>query len=83
MTTQELEALGYNLAIYPLSGWYAATAILRKVFAALRDEGTTQDFWKRADLQMTFDELFEVFGYSKISELEARFVVKEDDGRVS
>ncbi|MEV0386709.1 carboxyvinyl-carboxyphosphonate phosphorylmutase [Nonomuraea sp. NPDC050643] len=79
LTTRELQDLGYNLAIYPLSGWYAATTILRKVFAALRDEGTTQDFWARNDLRMTFDELFEVFDYSRISELEARFVVKDDD----
>jgi len=77
LTTQELEAIGYNLAIYPLSGWYAATAILRKVFAALRDEGTTQHLWERLDMKISFDELFEVFGYSHISELEERFVVKE------
>ncbi|WP_329085465.1 MULTISPECIES: carboxyvinyl-carboxyphosphonate phosphorylmutase [unclassified Streptosporangium] len=79
LTTKELEELGYNLAIYPLSGWYAATTILRKVFAALRDEGTTQRFWERNDLRITFDELFEVFDYSRISELEARFVVKDED----
>jgi carboxyphosphoenolpyruvate mutase len=77
LTTQELEAIGYNLAIYPLSGWYAATAVLRKVFAALRDEGTTQHLWERLDMKISFDELFEVFGYSHISELEKRFVVKE------
>ncbi|GAA0936073.1 carboxyvinyl-carboxyphosphonate phosphorylmutase [Nonomuraea longicatena] len=80
LTTHELEKLGYNLAIYPLSGWYAATSILRKVFAALRDEGTTQDFWDRNDMRMTFDELFEVFDYSRISELESRFVVRDGDG---
>ncbi|WP_043622589.1 carboxyvinyl-carboxyphosphonate phosphorylmutase [Nonomuraea candida] len=79
LTTRELQDLGYNLAIYPLSGWYAATTILRKVFAALRDEGTTQNFWERNDLRMTFHELFEVFDYSRISELEARFVVKDDE----
>ncbi|MEU4833788.1 carboxyvinyl-carboxyphosphonate phosphorylmutase [Streptosporangium sp. NPDC023615] len=79
LTTKELEELGYNLAIYPLSGWYAATTILRKVFAALRDEGTTQRFWERNDLRITFDELFEVFDYSRISELEARFVIKDED----
>lgn len=79
LTAKELEAIGYNLVIYPLSGWFAATSILRKVFAELRDEGTTQGFWERYDLQMTFDELFEVFDYSKISELEARFVVKDDN----
>jgi carboxyphosphoenolpyruvate mutase len=78
LTTAELEAIGYNLAIYPLSGWLAATSILRKMFAALRDEGTTQVFWDRYGLRMSFDELFEVFDYSKLSELEKRFVVREE-----
>jgi carboxyvinyl-carboxyphosphonate phosphorylmutase len=78
LTTTELEALGYNLAIYPLSGWFAATTILRKMFAALRDEGTTQNFWERYDLKMSFAELFEVFGYARLSELEKRFVVREE-----
>ncbi|HEV2376566.1 MAG TPA: carboxyvinyl-carboxyphosphonate phosphorylmutase [Streptosporangiaceae bacterium] len=80
LTTKELEAIGYNLAIYPLSGWMAAAAVLRKLFAALRDTGTTQGFWDEQGLKMTFAELFEVFGYSTISELEARFV-REGDGQ--
>ena len=79
LTTEELEKIGYNLAIYPLSGWLAATSILRKMFAELRDTGTTQNFWDKYGLKMSFAELFEVFEYSKISELEARFVVKDDD----
>jgi carboxyvinyl-carboxyphosphonate phosphorylmutase len=77
LTTKELEAIGYNLAIYPLSGWLAATSVLRKLFAELRDTGTTQNFWDRTGLGMTFDELFEVFDYSRLSELEARFVVRD------
>src|SRR5438093_333064 len=28
LTTKELEAIGYNLAIYPLSGWMAAASVL-------------------------------------------------------
>jgi carboxyvinyl-carboxyphosphonate phosphorylmutase len=79
LTTEELEKIGYNLAIYPLSGWLAATSILRKMFAELRDTGTTQNFWDKYGLKMSFAELFEVFEYSKISELEERFVVKDDD----
>jgi carboxyphosphoenolpyruvate mutase len=74
LTTAELESMGYNLAIYPLSGWMAATAILRRMFAALRDDGTTQRFWDETGLRMSFAELFEVFGYREISELEQRFV---------
>jgi carboxyvinyl-carboxyphosphonate phosphorylmutase len=79
LTTRELQAIGYNLVIYPLSGWMAATSILRKMFAELRETGTTQGFWEKHDLRMTFGELFEVFGYAKLSEMEARLVVKDDD----
>lgn len=78
LTTQELEAIGYNLAIYPLSGWMAAASVLRKLFAELRDTGTTQGFWDKMGLKMTFPELFEVFEYSRISELEQRFVRDAD-----
>lgn len=79
LTAKELEKIGYNLAIYPLSGWMAATSILRRLFAELRDTGTTQNFWDAHGLKMTFAELFEVFGYAEISALEERFVVKDDD----
>ena len=78
LTTKELESIGYNLAIYPLSGWMAAASVLRKLFAELRDAGTTQKFWDDMGLKMSFAELFEVFEYSKISELEARFVRDQD-----
>ncbi|GAA0322650.1 carboxyvinyl-carboxyphosphonate phosphorylmutase [Actinoallomurus spadix] len=77
LTTTELEELGYNLVIYPLSGWMAAASVLRKLFAELRDTGTTQGFWDRLDLRMTFAELFEVFEYGRLSELEKRFVRDE------
>lgn len=79
LTAAELEGIGYDLVIYPLSGWMAATAILRKMFGALRDTGTTQGFWDETGLRMTFPELFEVFGYAEISDLEKRFV--RDAGR--
>jgi carboxyvinyl-carboxyphosphonate phosphorylmutase len=74
LTAKELEAIGYNLVIYPLSGWMAAAAVLRKLFAELYETGTTQGFWDAQGLRMSFAELFEVFDYSKISELERRFV---------
>jgi carboxyvinyl-carboxyphosphonate phosphorylmutase len=78
LTSKELESIGYNLAIYPLSGWMAAASILRKMFTALRDEGTTQNFWDETGLRMSFAELFELFGYSHISQLEERFVPADE-----
>jgi carboxyvinyl-carboxyphosphonate phosphorylmutase len=78
LTTNELEAIGYNLVIYPLSGWMAAASVLRKLFDELRETGTTQGFWEKLGLRMSFPELFEVFEYSKISKLEQRFVRGQD-----
>jgi carboxyvinyl-carboxyphosphonate phosphorylmutase len=79
LTVKELEEIGYNLVIYPLSGWMAATSILRKMLAELRESGTTQKFWEKYELRMSFAELFEVFGYSELSDMERRFVVRKDD----
>jgi carboxyvinyl-carboxyphosphonate phosphorylmutase len=78
LTVKQLESIGYNLAIYPLSGWLAAASVLRKLFAELRETGTTQGFWEKQGLGMTFEELFEVFDYSRLSELERRFVRGQD-----
>lgn len=80
LTTSELQELGYNLSIYPLSGWMAAASVLRKLFAELRETGTTQGFWDKLGLGMTFEELFEVFEYAKISDLEKRFVREPEQG---
>lgn len=74
LTAQELEDIGYNLVIYPLSGWMGAASVLKQLMAELRETGTTQNFWKRKGLEMSFAELFEVFGLSQIEELEKKYV---------
>lgn len=74
LTAPELEDIGYDLVIYPLSCWMGAAAVLRELMVELRETGTTQGYWERKGLKMTFEELFEVFEYSKISAYEQRFV---------
>lgn len=76
LTAQELEEIGYDLVIYPLSGWKAAALILRELMAELRETGTTQGFWQRTGLDMSFEELFEVFDYERIQAFEDRYVVR-------
>jgi carboxyvinyl-carboxyphosphonate phosphorylmutase len=76
LTAKELEALGYGVVIYPLSGWMAAAGVLTKLMAELRQTGTTQGFWERTGLGMTFEELFDVFDYPRYQRLEDDFVVK-------
>jgi len=75
LTIDELQELGYNIVIYPLSGWMAAAVVLRELMRELREQGTTQRFWERIGLRMSFGELFEVFGHSAIQEFEKRYVV--------
>jgi carboxyphosphoenolpyruvate mutase len=77
LTAKELEALGYGVVIYPLSGWMAAAGVLAKLMAELRQTGTTQGFWERTGLGMTFDELFDVFDYPRYQQLEDDFVVRD------
>ena len=76
LTAMELEDIGYNLVIYPLSGWMAAASVLRQLMAELKETGTTQNFWPRMGLEMSFEELFDVFDYKRIQDMESRFVVK-------
>src|ERR1051326_3182179 len=76
LTVEELQELGYNIVIYPLSGWMAAAVILRELMRELHERGTTQHFWERHDMRMSFNELFEVFGHSAIREFESRFVLQ-------
>jgi carboxyphosphoenolpyruvate mutase len=78
LPAQELGEIGYSVVIYPLSGWKAAAVILREVMAELRDTGTTQGFWERTGLDMSFEELFEVFDYERIQGFEDRYAVREE-----
>lgn len=77
LPAQELEDLGYNIVIYPLTGWMAAASVLTQLMAELKETGTTQNYWKRKGLEMTFEELFAVFDYARYQDLEERFVVKD------
>jgi carboxyphosphoenolpyruvate mutase len=76
LTYQELENLGYDIVIYPLSGWMGAAVVVREIMKELRETGTTQGFWEKKNMKMTFEELFEILGYGKIREYEERFIRK-------
>jgi carboxyvinyl-carboxyphosphonate phosphorylmutase len=76
LTADELEQIGFGVVIYPLSGWKAAAVILREVMAELQETGTTQGFWERTGLDMSFEELFDVFDYPRFQALEDRYVVR-------
>jgi carboxyvinyl-carboxyphosphonate phosphorylmutase len=74
LTTQELEAMGFNVVIYPLSGWMAAASAFRELLDDLKNTGSTRSFWERKGFTMTFEELFDLVGYNEARALEQRFV---------
>jgi carboxyphosphoenolpyruvate mutase len=76
LTADELEKVGFDLVIYPLSGWMAAAVVLRELMSELRETGTTQGFWDRIGMRMTFEELFDVFDYPRIQSFEDRYVIR-------
>lgn len=59
LTAPELDALGYDLVIYPTTAYFAAVASMRDVLALLQRTGTSRDAWPR---MATFQEWQELTG---------------------
>lgn len=70
LTPNELEALGFRVAIFPASGFLAATEALTRVYAALHDTGSsTAD---GAPLH-SFKDFIDLMGFDEVLEFESRF----------
>lgn len=74
LTVRQLQELGYDIVIYPLSGWMGAAVVVREIMKELRETGTTQGFWARTNMRMTFQELFDILGYPRVQEYEQKFI---------
>lgn len=64
----ELEAIGFDIVVYPLSGLFAATRALAETFSALHEEGTTEGIDT-----VSFDEFEDVIGAESFRERERRY----------
>ena len=71
ITTRELEAMGYRIAIFPSLALRATAWNIRNVAGALLREGSTKSF---AHQMMPFDESDRIRGPSASVELEKRFL---------
>jgi len=70
LPAKEYEALGYRLAIFPVSCWMACIHAMRDVLAAIREDGST----RRCGARMaSFRDMFEVVGRSRYAELERTY----------
>jgi carboxyvinyl-carboxyphosphonate phosphorylmutase len=67
----ELEAMGYRIAIFPVSAWMAAIKAIQGVLDELKAHGSTDGF---AEHMVSFREMFEVVGLSGYRALEDRLL---------
>ncbi|MDD2390972.1 MAG: oxaloacetate decarboxylase [Desulfobacterales bacterium] len=71
LPASELEAIGFNLAIYPTSVWMASIYAIQKVLQELKIHGTPDGY---ADKMVSFEEMFELVDRSGYMALEKRFL---------
>jgi methylisocitrate lyase len=71
LPADELERIGYRIAIYPVSTLYAATKAMMKVLNRLKEEGSTENCLE--DL-VGFEEFNKLVGVETVRALEKKFL---------
>lgn len=66
----ELEAIGYKLAIFPVTALLAATQAMQAVYAQLRQQGSSAGL---AQPLMPFTELTDLMGFAEVHAFERRW----------
>ena len=72
LSASELEAMGFKLVVYPLSGLFAATKAIQEMARHLKETGSTAGY----DRMVSFSEFEEVIELKRYREMEARFAVR-------
>lgn len=66
----ELQEIGYDLVIFPVSATYVMAEAARKVMRTLRETGSTADM---VDSMIAFEEFNELMGLGDIRQMETRY----------
>jgi methylisocitrate lyase len=74
LTAEELDGIGFDIVVYPLSGLFAATRALQEAFTTLADEGTAET----VDA-VGFDEFESVIDAETYRERERRYAGLYDE----
>jgi methylisocitrate lyase len=72
LTSEELQALGYKMVVYPLSALFAATKAIEAVYAELFARKTTAAV---ADRLVSFHDFEQIVGVPELRALEERYGV--------
>ena len=70
LTADDLQQMGFSLAIYPLSALLSAARAVQETLAELGDKGTTHE---RLDRMMTYSEFSQVVDLAHYQELDDKF----------
>lgn len=70
LSQQELEAIGYKLAIFPVTALLAATQAMKAVYESFKKTGSSADI---ATPLMPFSDLTTLMGFEEIWEFEKRY----------
>ena len=71
LTIQELEEIGYRIAIYPVSALYTATKAVSRMLEKLKNDGTTQNCLED---MVEFPKFNELSGLKELRDLEKTFL---------
>jgi PEP phosphonomutase and related enzymes len=69
-SADELKSMGYSMVVFPLSGLYAATYAMKKIFSHLKSNGTTKGC---TDTMLDFDEFNELVELPKFMQMEKKY----------
>jgi methylisocitrate lyase len=69
-SADELKSMGYSMVVFPLSGLYASTYAMKKIFSHLKSNGTTKGC---TDTMLDFNEFNELVELPKFMQMEKKF----------
>jgi methylisocitrate lyase len=70
LSAKDLSKIGYRIAVFPLSGLYAATFAIKEVFMELKKTGTTKEGRK---MMITFKDFNKFVDLHRYMDLEKRY----------
>ena len=70
LSALELKQIGYRIAVFPLSGLYAATYGMKRIFTDLKKKGTTQDC---RNIMLDFTEFNQLVDLQKYMNMDQKY----------
>ncbi|MDD0837711.1 isocitrate lyase/PEP mutase family protein [Curvibacter sp. HBC61] len=74
LSQAQLEEIGYKLAIFPVTSLLAATAAMKSVYQALRDQGSSTQV---PTPLLAFSELTQLMGFQEVWDFDKRYAETE------